>query len=395
MAAASASPDRSRSKRVALAVGTTTRTAQEMYALVEKQCYGGDHMMDFFKVQPTTTARMPSGVNYRFLCSSRKLEKKKGGASSSSSSTGASAAFASPAAASSRGDENGVDGGDNAVEIDDDSGSHQCGWHVDVSLSRKGGKKGVAQHEVVAFVEEHGTYCLRVAPRPSLQFLLTHSPITAFARAQKPSALLAYAKREFGFDISANMASSVKEAATTSAGSEQDLAYQGIEAYLHAYVALNKDQGARMHYEEDPVTGTFVSAALLFPVASLLANSFLRTVAFNGGFILTKTGVKAQLFMLVGADREHHTVVIAVGVFNAESCENYKTFLGLPMSVPSINAVFSSKDKRCAAIHDRHLSMRPALLEALPEMLDRIDLVHLQRNIRVSLLLVTLLPDLL
>ena len=104
---------------------------------------------------------------------------------------------------------------------------------------------------------------------------------------------------------------------------------------------------------------------------------------FNGGFIVTEAGVKAQLFVLTCGDREHRNFLLAVGIFPVESTENYRVFLGMPMRRAEIERILRSVEERFAFMHDRHLSMKPAAAAEVPEMLDRCDIVHLCRNIAV------------
>jgi hypothetical protein len=94
------------------------------------------------------------------------------------------------------------------------------------------------------------------------------------------------------------------------------------------------------------------------------------------------------MFLLVGADRNHRSIAYGVGVFPEESAKNYKAFFSMPMKVPEIAAVLNCKDKRCAIIHDRHLSLKPSTAACFPELLDRVDPVHLIRNIIVSSLFI-------
>ena len=253
-----------------------------------------------------------------------------------------------------------------------------CPWRIDISKSRlHNPDRDILS--VVGTSLKHGLTCLIGTPSPSLDYFLRQRPVANFAMANKPKDVIAYVKT-FGFDMSTSTASRLKEKASASPGSEQALGYQAIRPWLEKYVELNP--GAVMRYKENVTTGSFESCALLFPAAPLLKHSFLRTFMVNGGFIETPDGVKAQLFVLTVGDREHRSVPIAIGIYDVESIENYSDFFGMLEENEEIWKLLLSIV--VGVMHDRHLSFLQAVLACFPpKTLNRIDVIHLVRNIKV------------
>ena len=73
-------------------------------------------------------------------------------------------------------------------------------------------------HEDIFRIEsaylEHGEYCVGVKPQPSLEYLLQHQAIKAYAIHNKPSKILQYANLSYNFQLSQSMASRLKAEAS-------------------------------------------------------------------------------------------------------------------------------------------------------------------------------------
>ena len=159
-------------------------------------------------------------------------------------------------------------------------------------------------------------------------------------------------------------------------GTEHEISYAGILPWLQEYCKLN--HSSQYVYNENPITHEFVSCALLFAALPLLQHSFLATFSIDAGFNVTRKGVKSQFFCMSIGDREHRNIPIAFGFFPSESKQNYKDFLGMTKVDPAMEAATNNENN--SFIHDRHLSMTPAVKETMDKCLDRTDIVHIVRN---------------
>lgn len=350
-------------KKKELVLGFTTSSAKAMYDLVEEHAFYAASPFAFHQVRKTKDKNPAEGCTYSFHCNAFKV-----------------IAARNEQAKQSREDQNRP-----LLLLPQEEEEEVCGctWLVGVKL-RRGKKKGDI-HKVVVFEPKHGPHCM-MPPRasPSLKFLLGVSPIKAYAgvKSHKNNELINYVERNYKWILTSQSAGQLIDAVREEQGGEDNIGYKGIQAWLLRFKELNP--AAEIHYDEDPITGEFISMGILFPCKELFEHSFGRTLYFDGGFVKTKAGVRAQLFYLVIADRNKRSIAIGCGVFPEESLKNYKVFLAMPMRVSAIAAVLNSTVRRCAAIHDRHLSMKPATAACYPILLDRTDVIHIGRNIKVS-----------
>ena len=252
----------------------------------------------------------------------------------------------------------------------------QCTWRVEVLESRKNTGN---EYTITRIEDSHGLYCNGTTPVPSMSYLCKHDGLVAFAIHHSPKAIREHALHEYNLTIGPTFATRLKKYATESPGTEHALSYKGNKPWLDSFLILNP--GTQVHYEEHCVTGEFISCAVLFDVFELLSHSFLRTLALNGGFCVTRAGTKFQLFIMSIGEREHRNIPIAFGFFPVESADNYATFLGLLLKDQRVADLVNSSNN--AAIHDRHLSLAPALRRTLNKCMNRDDIVHIVRNCKV------------
>lgn len=253
-----------------------------------------------------------------------------------------------------------------------------CTFRIDTERWRSMGNEEL---EVVLFEPNHGSLCTGgPIPTPSFDFLSKHLGLLAYAVHSKPHMIVKHASTAYNVVVSDSMASRLKLFATNTENSERSLSYAGIHPWLVAFCADNP--GAHYHFQRNATTNRFESAALLLPIDEILAHSFLGTMQLDAGHVMTPMGIKCLQFVLTFSNRERRTFPAMWGWFDAESADNYTTFLALTKKSPTTYALVNRPD--VAIIHDRHLSFLPAILAILCLVLNRIDIVHIIKNCRVS-----------
>jgi hypothetical protein len=259
-----------------------------------------------------------------------------------------------------------------------------CQWMVYAKSSRV---NKAETYKITSANFNHGSVdgnpCTTTKPSPSIKYLMRQPHIIKMVKSTVSQVdFIKQVSIEYGYNISSANASRLYASITDSPTSKQGLGYKLIKPWLEEFVRLNPESAYT--YSEDPVTGEFQHASILFPVGSVFKHSFKGTLMLNGGFVKMKNGGIAQMFVLTLGDRLNHNLPVAIGVYPVESTVNYSDFLSLLRHNAEVWERVNDTIRGLALIHDRHLSFRSAVKASLPShVLDRVDVIHLVRNSKV------------
>jgi hypothetical protein len=240
-----------------LSEGSSTNSRESMYALIESHCYTMNPPMKFL-IQPHI------GKNYKtrdivYIC------------------------------------DNGHKPGE-TVEADINT---CCQWMVYAKSSRV---NKAETYKITSANFNHGSVdgnpCTTTKPSPSIKYLMRQPHIIKMVKSTVSQVdFIKQVSIEYGYNISSANASRLYASITDSPTSKQGLGYKLIKPWLEEFVRLNPESAYT--YSEDPVTGEFQHASILFPVGSVFKHSFKGTLMLNGGFVKMKNGSTCHDYSLL------------------------------------------------------------------------------------------------